>query len=73
VTHFLIGSQIIYLPDLFTQMFNMGDDLAVHTWSHPYMTTQTNLQVVAEVSMTRLAPKDDDYLWRHDSWVGRCS
>ncbi|KAJ7825494.1 hypothetical protein B0H14DRAFT_3088623 [Mycena olivaceomarginata] len=52
VTHFLIGSQIIYLPDLFTQMFNMGDDLAVHTWSHPYMTTQTNLQVVAELGWT---------------------
>ncbi|KAJ6522862.1 hypothetical protein B0H19DRAFT_1202272 [Mycena capillaripes] len=52
VTHFLIGSQIIYLPDDFTKMFNMGDDIAVHTWSHPYMTTQSNTQVVAELGWT---------------------
>ncbi|KAF7336102.1 Carbohydrate esterase family 4 protein [Mycena venus] len=52
VTHFLIGSQIIYLPDDFTKMYNMGDDIAVHTWSHPYMTTQSNIQVVAELGWT---------------------
>jgi hypothetical protein len=49
VTHFLIGSNIIYMPDSFTKMFEMGHDIAVHTWTHPHMTTQSNLQVVAEV------------------------
>jgi peptidoglycan/xylan/chitin deacetylase (PgdA/CDA1 family) len=49
VTHFLIGSNILFMPDAFTKMFNMGDDIAVHTWTHPHMTTQSNLQVVAEV------------------------
>ncbi|KAF7344372.1 Carbohydrate esterase family 4 protein [Mycena sanguinolenta] len=52
VTHFLIGSQIISLADQFTQMYNMSHDIAVHTWSHPYMTTQTNLQVVGELGWT---------------------
>ncbi|KAJ6562550.1 hypothetical protein B0H19DRAFT_99534 [Mycena capillaripes] len=52
VTHFLIGSNIIYMPDAFTKMFNMGHDIAVHTWTHPHMTTQSNLQVVAELGWT---------------------
>ncbi|KAJ6495464.1 carbohydrate esterase family 4 protein [Mycena sanguinolenta] len=52
VTHFLIGSQIISLADQFTQMYNMSHDIAVHTWSHPYMTTQSNLQVVGELGWT---------------------
>ncbi|KAJ7704191.1 carbohydrate esterase family 4 protein [Mycena olivaceomarginata] len=52
VTHFLIGSNILFMPDAFTKMFNMGDDIAVHTWTHPHMTTQSNLQVVAELGYT---------------------
>ncbi|KAJ7897435.1 hypothetical protein B0H13DRAFT_2032972 [Mycena leptocephala] len=52
VTHFLIGSNIIYMPDSFTKMFEMGHDIAVHTWTHPHMTTQSNLQVVAELGWT---------------------
>ncbi|KAJ7255842.1 hypothetical protein B0H12DRAFT_1287345 [Mycena haematopus] len=52
VTHFLIGSQIISLANQFTQMYNMSHDIAVHTWSHPYMTTQTNLQVLGELGWT---------------------
>jgi hypothetical protein len=52
VTHFLIGSNILYAGDQFTQMYNMSHDIAVHTWSHPYMTTQTSLQVVGELGWT---------------------
>ncbi|KAK7039655.1 carbohydrate esterase family 4 protein [Favolaschia claudopus] len=52
VTHFLIGSNILYEPAKFTRMFKNGDDLAVHTWTHPHMTTQSNLQVVAELGYT---------------------
>lgn len=29
-----------------------GDDIAVHTWTHPYMTTLSNEQVVAEIGWT---------------------
>ncbi|KAF8205390.1 hypothetical protein K438DRAFT_1460134, partial [Mycena galopus ATCC 62051] len=52
VTHFLIGSQIMSLSSQFTQMYNMSHDIAVHTWSHPFMTTQTNLQIVGELGWT---------------------
>ncbi|KAJ7114836.1 carbohydrate esterase family 4 protein [Mycena epipterygia] len=52
VTHFMIGSNIIWYPDQFQKAFAQGDDIAVHTWTHPYMTTQSNLQVVAELGWT---------------------
>ncbi|KAJ6476107.1 hypothetical protein C8R45DRAFT_1063370 [Mycena sanguinolenta] len=52
VTHFLIGSNILYAGTQLSQMVNMSHDIAVHTWSHPYMTTQSNLQVVGELGWT---------------------
>lgn len=48
-THFMIGNNIIANPALFTSVFQSGDDIAVHTWNHPYMTTLNNLQVVAQL------------------------
>ncbi|KAJ7142131.1 carbohydrate esterase family 4 protein [Mycena crocata] len=52
VTHFMIGSNIIFYPDEFKKSFDQGDDIAVHTWTHPHMTTRSNLQVVAELGWT---------------------
>ncbi|KAJ7185312.1 carbohydrate esterase family 4 protein [Mycena filopes] len=52
VTHFMIGSNILGAPDDFLKAFNRGDDIAVHTWTHPMMTTQSNLEVVAEIGYT---------------------
>ncbi|KAJ7238825.1 hypothetical protein B0H12DRAFT_1025458 [Mycena haematopus] len=52
VTHFMIGSNIRDNPDAFIQEFNLGNDIAVHTWTHPYMTTQSNEEVVAELGWT---------------------
>ncbi|KAJ7038049.1 glycoside hydrolase/deacetylase [Mycena alexandri] len=52
VTHFMIGSNIIYQPNDFLNAFNRGDDIAVHTWTHPHMTTQSNLQVLGELGWT---------------------
>ena len=51
-THFFIGTNIIYYPDVFTTAFANKDDIAVHTWTHPYMTTKTNLEVVGELGWT---------------------
>ncbi|KAF7298453.1 Carbohydrate esterase family 4 protein [Mycena kentingensis (nom. inval.)] len=50
-THFLIGSNLLSFPQQFLKAF-ANDDMAVHTWSHPYMTTLTNEQVVAEFGWT---------------------
>ncbi|OCH94080.1 carbohydrate esterase family 4 protein [Obba rivulosa] len=52
-THFMIGVNILENPDVFSQAFDTnGDDIAVHTWTHPYMTTLSNLEVVGELGWT---------------------
>ena len=48
-THFMIGSHILLNPTIFLQAYNSGNDLAVHTWSHHHLTSQTDLEVVSEV------------------------
>ncbi|KAG7449211.1 chitin deacetylase [Guyanagaster necrorhizus] len=51
-THFMIGSNILSNPNQFNAAYNIGGDIAVHTYTHPYMTTLTNIQVVAELGWT---------------------
>ncbi|KAG5724345.1 Chitin deacetylase [Termitomyces sp. T112] len=51
-THFMIGVNIIENPQLFLDIFHAGHDIAVHTWTHPYMTTLSNLEVVAQLGWT---------------------
>ncbi|KAJ7129671.1 hypothetical protein C8R44DRAFT_777382 [Mycena epipterygia] len=48
-THFMIGVNLIQNPNEFNTAFNMGGDIAVHTWTHPYMTTLSNEDVVAQL------------------------
>lgn len=50
-THFMIGSNIIYYPSQFMAAFQSNHDIAVHTWTHPYMTTLNNLDVLGQVSL----------------------
>lgn len=52
-THFLIGENILANPKLFLIAFDvLKDDLAVHTWSHHYLTTLSNEEVFAELAFT---------------------
>ncbi|KAJ7700092.1 hypothetical protein B0H17DRAFT_1196088 [Mycena rosella] len=51
-THFMIGVNVIAYPTQFLSAFNMGGDIAVHTWTHPYMTTLSNEDVVAQLGWT---------------------
>ncbi|KAJ6613444.1 hypothetical protein B0H10DRAFT_2048505 [Mycena sp. CBHHK59/15] len=51
-THFMIGVNLIAYPNEFQTAFNMGGDIAVHTWTHPYMTTLSNADVVAQLGWT---------------------
>lgn len=48
-THFFIGTNILFNPTIFQSVYAAGDDIAVHTWTHPYMTTLSNLDVVGQV------------------------
>lgn len=51
-THFMIGSNIYWGRDAFNKAMALDGHIAVHTWSHPYMTTLSNEQVVAELGYT---------------------
>ncbi|CAE7123779.1 unnamed protein product [Rhizoctonia solani] len=53
VTHFFIGANILENPEIFREAFEVnGNDVAVHTWSHPQMTTLSNELVLAELGWT---------------------
>ncbi|KAI0268178.1 hypothetical protein BC834DRAFT_868282 [Gloeopeniophorella convolvens] len=51
-THFYIGVNIIQNWKEFNLAFQNQDDIAVHTWTHPYMTTLSNADVVAQLGWT---------------------
>ncbi|KAG8734819.1 hypothetical protein FRC10_011396 [Ceratobasidium sp. 414] len=53
VTHFYIGGNILGNPDMFQEAYSVnGDDMAVHTWSHPHMPQLSNEMVLAELGWT---------------------
>lgn len=45
---------MLYYPNQFLTAFNAGNDIAVHTWTHPYMTTLSNLDVLGQVKKVPL-------------------
>ncbi|KAK0468364.1 carbohydrate esterase family 4 protein [Desarmillaria tabescens] len=51
-THFMIGVNILNNANQFLAAYDIGGDIAVHTYTHPYMTTLSNLQIVAELGWT---------------------
>lgn len=52
-THFMIGVNILNNPDEFQMAFDtLDDDIAVHTWTHPYMTTLTNEEILGQFGWT---------------------
>ncbi|KAI8374591.1 uncharacterized protein BYT42DRAFT_576889 [Radiomyces spectabilis] len=57
-TLFMIGGQVVRYPDLTMRAYKAGHELAMHTWSHSYLTTQTNEQIVAELKWTEQAIKE---------------
>ncbi|KAE9410519.1 glycoside hydrolase/deacetylase [Gymnopus androsaceus JB14] len=65
VTHFMIGCNMLSQPALLTRAMDLGDDIAVHTWTHPYMTTLSNEDVLAQLGWTLQVI--------HDSSGGRLS
>jgi chitin deacetylase len=51
--NFLTGENVRDNPSVFLDAFGVsGDDIAVHTWTHPYMTTLSNEMVAAELGWT---------------------
>ncbi|CAG8562198.1 8705_t:CDS:2, partial [Paraglomus occultum] len=51
-TFFVIGSRVLERPDVLRRTIAEGHQLGIHTWSHPYLTTLTNNQIIAELKWT---------------------
>ncbi|PPQ98546.1 hypothetical protein CVT24_004037 [Panaeolus cyanescens] len=62
-THFMIGVHILAYPSQFMATLESDHDIAVHTYTHPYMTTLTNREILGQLGWTMLII--------HDSTGGR--
>jgi peptidoglycan/xylan/chitin deacetylase (PgdA/CDA1 family) len=57
-TFFTVGSRCAEFPKTLQEEFMAGHQIAVHTWSHPYLTTLTNEEIIAELGWTKKIIKD---------------
>jgi peptidoglycan/xylan/chitin deacetylase (PgdA/CDA1 family) len=57
-TFFVVGSRAISYPAILREEFMSQHQIAVHTWSHPLMTTFTNEEIIAELGWTKKIIKD---------------
>ncbi|KAG0197595.1 chitin deacetylase [Mortierella sp. GBA30] len=54
-TLFIVGSRAISYPQTLKRAYTEGHQIAIHTWSHPAMTSLSNEQIVAELKWTEKA------------------
>jgi len=57
-TFFVVGSRCAEFPATLQFEYISGHQIAVHTWSHPYMTTLTDDEIIAELGWTKKIIKD---------------
>jgi peptidoglycan/xylan/chitin deacetylase (PgdA/CDA1 family) len=57
-TLFMIGKNVINYPDTVKRAYEEGHEIAIHTWTHSYMTTLSNEQIIGELKWTELAIKN---------------
>jgi Polysaccharide deacetylase len=57
-TFFVVGSRVVSYPGLLQQEYLGGHQIAVHTWSHPSLTTLTNEEIIAEFGWSKKAIHD---------------
>jgi len=57
-TFFTVGSRCLEFPYTLQDEYMSGHQIAVHTWSHPYLTTLTNEEIIAELGWTKKIIKD---------------
>ena len=53
-----MGSRCAQFPETLQVEYMSGHQIGVHTWSHPYLTTLTNEQIIAELGWTKKVIKD---------------
>ncbi|CAH7677117.1 chitin deacetylase [Phakopsora pachyrhizi] len=52
-TFFVVGSRVLSRPQMLQYEYEAQHQISVHTWSHSYLTTLTNEQIVAELGWTK--------------------
>lgn len=52
-TFFVVGSRVLSRPQMLQYEYQSGHQISVHTWSHSYLTTLTNEQIVAELGWSK--------------------
>jgi Polysaccharide deacetylase len=57
-TFFVVGSRVISFPATLQTEYMSGHQIAVHTWSHPPLTTMTNQEIIAELGWSKKVIKD---------------
>lgn len=57
-TFFVVGSRVISFPAMLQTEYMGQHQIAVHTWSHPSLTTLTNDQIIAELGWSKKVIKD---------------
>ncbi|KAF8649844.1 hypothetical protein AX16_005607 [Volvariella volvacea WC 439] len=57
-TFFVVGSRVISFPNILQSQYMQQHQIAVHTWSHPELTTLTNEQIIAELGWSKKVIKD---------------
>ncbi|KAJ1655912.1 hypothetical protein IWQ61_004417, partial [Dispira simplex] len=51
-TFFVVGQNVEYYPDILRQIYAEGHEIAVHSWSHPDLTTLTTDQLREQIRST---------------------
>ncbi|TFK28125.1 glycoside hydrolase/deacetylase [Coprinopsis marcescibilis] len=57
-TFFVVGSRVLYLPEVLQAEHIRGHQIAIHSWSHRPLTTLTTEQVIAELGWSKKIIKD---------------
>jgi peptidoglycan/xylan/chitin deacetylase (PgdA/CDA1 family) len=57
-TFFVVGSRVISLPATLQYEYMNEHQIAVHTWSHTALTTQTNEEIIAELGWSKKVIRD---------------
>ncbi|KAJ7225877.1 hypothetical protein GGX14DRAFT_422713 [Mycena pura] len=57
-TFFEVGSRVISRPLITQYQYMTNHQIAVHTWSHPSLTTLTNEQIIGELGWSKKIIKD---------------
>ncbi|KAF8807268.1 glycoside hydrolase/deacetylase [Phlegmacium glaucopus] len=57
-TFFVVGSRALQFPAILQTEYMAQHQIAVHTWSHPSLTTLTNEEIIAELGWSKKIIKD---------------